>query len=144
VRFLAPAGLTASIALTMMVGAIGCATARARPSSEVRRRNDIEVAEIRSAPNRLLTAADIVRVLRPEMLTSRDRTSSRTTVGATNAIQVYVDGIPNGGYETLASVPASAVARLQRLTPVEASSRYGGSHPGGVILVTTVASAARP
>ena len=144
-RFRTRAGLAASIALATVLGPIACATAPARPASEaVKRRNDIEVAEIRSAPDRLLTAADIVRVLRPEMLTSRDRTSSRTTVGAINPIQVYVDGVPNGGHETLVSVPASAVVRLQRLTPVEASSRYGGSHPGGVILVTTVASLARP
>ena len=145
-RFLAPAGVAASIAIATALGPIGCATAPApaRPASEgVKRRNDIEVAEIRSAPARLLTAADIVRVLRPEMLTSRDRTSSRT-IGAINPIQVYVDGVPNGGHEALVSVPASAVVRLQRLTPVEASSRYGGSHPGGVILVTTISSLARP
>jgi hypothetical protein len=143
-RFPAPAGLAASIALATVLGPIGCATAPARPASEgVKRRNDIEVAEIRSAPDRLLTAADLVRVLRPEMLTSRDRTSSRT-IGAINPIQVYVDGVPNGGHEALVSVPASAVVRLQRLTPVEASSRYGGSHPGGVILVTTLSSLARP
>jgi hypothetical protein len=53
---------------------------------------------------------------------------------------VYVDEISMGGVDVLRTIPKQAVARIQWLSAVDATTRYAGGHMGGVIAVTTGAS----
>jgi hypothetical protein len=146
-RFRPVARPSISVTAIVCLGALGCVRAVALPTSDlVVRRNDIGQAEIQSVLQNLATAHDIVRSLRPEMLVARDAAPIQRGVSAergARAVEVYVDDFPHGGLETLAAIPARAVARIQRITPVEAASRFGGTHPGGIVIVTTVTNRVR-
>jgi len=55
----------------------------------------------------------------------------------TSPVRVHRDGIPVGGPDALRSVPLGSVQRIEWLNGNEASARFGESHAGGAILVTT-------
>lgn len=138
----------AHVVLVIAWFSVGClGSAGAPPRSElVRQRDDIGLSEIQAAAMRVSTGLDLVRSLRPEMLVVRNQASLRTAEQRLRSIEVYIDESPHVGLETLAAIPARDIARVQRLTPVAAGAKYGGSHPDGVIVVTTLlkASASRP
>jgi hypothetical protein len=51
---------------------------------------------------------------------------------------VYLDDLPFGGVESLRSIPLERVRVIRYLSPFDADLRWGGSHPAGAILVTTL------
>jgi len=74
---------------------------------------------------------DAIRRLRPDWLRVRGATS--TASGA--SIVVYVDGIRVGGTEALGSMSIEGVVELRRLSPTDATTRWGTGHSAGAIEV---------
>jgi hypothetical protein len=88
------------------------------------------------------SAYDIVRVLRPSMLTSRGITTARSQSQsrvweADHGIKVYLDGIRYGGVESLATIPANTVREIRWLSAGDATIRYGTGNVAGAIVVAT-------
>ncbi len=123
------------LTLGLMVGGTACAAASAttRP--------------VRSAGREVITAAEIVasRVqdvyqavsqLRPEFL--RRRSLSLAQPYRTPEVLVYLDELEFGTAESMRNIPLSRVRLIRYLSPTEASLRWGGNYPGGVIHVTTL------
>jgi hypothetical protein len=90
---------------------------------------------------RVSNAYDIVHLLRPWMLTVRDRSRLLAPTAASpndsRGIRVYVDDVSIGSVEVLRSVPSEVVVLVQWLSAIDATTRYGGGHLGSVIAVTT-------
>ena len=97
----------------------------------------------------VLTAAEIVasRVtdvyqavmqLRPEFLRRRPVAPALTPF-THPGIAVYLDDMPYGSTESLRQIPLERVRLIRYMSPTEANLKYGGSHTGGAILVTTIA-----
>ena len=131
-------------ALSVAVVILGCVTpsgGRTSKYDEGRRIDEITLAEIKTVLLRASTAADVVHLLRPSMFEARypsvAYSASGSTVQRAGSIQVYVDNIPYGGLETLTTIPAASVRSVRRLSPMDAVTRFGGSHTNGVIVVTT-------
>jgi len=123
--------------LLLVVTTLGCGTpARSthslRVSAEPRTRNAREVLtgpEFRTIHGR--STLDVIRELRPEYFL-------RPVAGAYNAsddgLQVYLDGIYQGGLEALQTIPASVVLEVRYLTPSAASDSYGPYRRRGAAL----------
>lgn len=124
--------------LYALVGVSLTACAAAGPSSR---------PGLGSAGREVLTAAEIVAAkvtdayqavsqLRPEFL--RKRAAMPTPRFGTPTVAVYLDDLQFGGAESLRSIPLERVRTIRYITPIDADLRWGGSHPSGVILVTTL------
>lgn len=102
---------------------------------------EISRAEIEAEMVRFSTTYDLIRVLRPGMLVTRDvireSRSPVTIPQAGRGMRVYLDGVPHGGVETLTMIPASSVASVRWLSGVDATIRYGTGNAAGAIVVTT-------
>jgi len=101
-----------------------------------------------SAGRNVLTATEIVtsRVtdvyqavlqLRPEFLRRRS-TPLFPAIGPTAPIGVYLDEVPFGGVESLRAIPLDRVRLIRYVPPFEADLKWGGTHPAGAIVVTTL------
>jgi hypothetical protein len=111
-----------------------------------------ETLALRSAPARnVITATEIVRSrvsdvyqavtqLRPDFLRRRSSTATLTPARSSAVVVVYLDEMPLGGEESLRSIPLERVRVIRYLSPFDADLRWGGSHPAGAILVTTLKS----
>lgn len=97
----------------------------------------------------VLTAAEIVAArvtdvyqavtqLRPEFLRRRPG-SLAISPFAEVPIAVYLDEMPYGSAESLRQIPLDRVRLIRYISATAANLRFGGSHPGGAILVTTTA-----
>jgi hypothetical protein len=98
------------------------------------RRDIITAAEIVTA--RVTDVYQAVTQLRPEFLRRR----ANTTIGVTARpnVAVYLDELPYGGLESLRFIPLDRVRLIRYVSPSDADLRWGGSHPTGAILVTTL------
>lgn len=91
------------------------------------------------------TAYDVVRRLRGDFLRPRGTVSRPSTRSSGNqptqaapSITVFVDGVESGPIErTLHLIPATEVAEIRLYRPVDAATKYGTRHNGGVIDVIT-------
>ena len=127
-------------ALLVLSAAAGCAHAPASGGHVAASPHPVLYRDARSiafaeiATSRSTTAYDAVRALRPEFL--RRRYPSPLSPDG-QLPTVYVDDHFEGDVGALRMLPASAVARIRLLTPVEAGHRFGIAHDhrGGVILV---------
>lgn len=98
-------------------------------------RNVITAAEI--VASRVSDVYQAVTQLRPDFL--RRRTASVMVAPAKpNAVAVYLDDLPFGSLESLRSIPLERVRVIRYLSSFDADLRWGGSHPAGAILVTTL------
>ena len=86
--------------------------------------------------SRVTDAYQAVAQLRPEFLRRRGNYAIPTF--ATPNVVVYLDDLPYGGAESLHSIPLDRVRLIRYIDPNEADLRWGGTHQGGVILVTTL------
>lgn len=95
----------------------------------------------------VLTAAEIVASsvtdayqavtqLRPEFLRRRNHLQRATF--APIAVRVYLDELAFGNVESLRYIPLDRVRLIRYVSPTDADIRWGGSHPAGAILVTTL------
>ena len=96
----------------------------------------------------VLTAAEIVasRVtdvyqaviqLRPEFLRRRPMAQPLTPYQSAS-MPVYLDDMPYGTTESLRQIPLDRVRLIRYVSATEANLKFGGSHPSGAILVTTL------
>ena len=98
-------------------------------------RNVLTAAEI--VASKVTDAYQAVTQLRPDFL--RRRSNSVTMAPSRpSALSVYLDELPFGNVESLRSIPLERVRIIRYLSPFEAELRWGGSHPAGAILVTTI------
>ena len=104
-------------------------------------------AAFQSASRDVITASEIVasRVtdvyeavahLRPEFL--RRRSVRPVPAFAPVSVAIYLDDLPFGNVETLKYIPLGQVRLIRYLSPNDADMRWGGLHPSGAILVTTL------
>ena len=122
-------------ALTLVVfGACGPAPVSNDPFAG-RRRTVLLQDEISSSRSLGATAYDLIAQLRPEYLRNRGTVSINKQVQATAV--VYVDGTKFGELESLRSVSAEHIFRVDYLSASDATTRFGSDHVGGAILITT-------
>ena len=73
----------------------------------------------------VLTLYQAVQRLRPAWLRGRGGQNPR----------VYVDGVMRGGLDELEALRVDQVQGAERMSPSDATTRYGTDHGGGVIFV---------
>ena len=71
--------------------------------------------------------------IRPNWLRARDL--DRGVVPS--IVQVYLNGSRMGGVETLRQIQTSGIARIEYMSGIDATVRFGTNHGAGAILVTT-------
>lgn len=99
------------------------------------RRDIITAAEIVAA--RVTDVYQAVTQLRPEFLRRRGG-ATVSSVQSRSSVVVYLDELPYGGLESLRYIPLDRVRLIRYVSPTDADLRWGGSHPTGAILVTTI------
>lgn len=82
-----------------------------------------------------VTALDVVRRLRPELLSRRGGSTLTAPFGTYPT--VYVNRMYQGGLDHLQTIPASSIVEIRYLRAVAAADWLGRVHPGGVIAVST-------
>jgi hypothetical protein len=123
--------ILARVALVLALATVGCGSGGHRTG--VKDRNLITADEIvRVNAN---TAYEAVERLRPAFLTTRGATSLQDQSPVTAV--VYLDGLRYGTVTSLSTIPATGIASIQFLPPIEAGMRYGLGHEGGAILIVS-------
>lgn len=92
---------------------------------------EITLPEIEAAPAR--DAYHLVELLRPRWLRGRGAFSIRDPRPALPV--VYVEGIREGGTDTLRRLDTSGILSIDYLGAADATTRFGTGHAGGAILV---------
>lgn len=124
-----------SISLSACVSAHSATSTESMSLKATSARNVLTAAEI--VASKVTDVYQAVTQLRPDFL--RRRSNSFTmTPSRPSALSVYLDELPFGNVESLRSVPLERVRIIRYLSPFEAELRWGGSHPAGAILVTTI------
>jgi hypothetical protein len=114
--------------------ACAAATPSTRPGFGAAGRDVITAAEIVAA--RVTDAYQAVSQLRPEFL--RRRAALQMPAYGRVSVLVYLDDLRFGGAESLRYIPLERVRLIRYITPNDADLRWGGHHPAGAILVTTL------
>ena len=116
----------------LVTGLAGCASGGGGGGGGPRRDpNRITAEEL--ADYTTLTAADVVRRLRPRWLQGRG-----AGTGGQNTPRLIVDGAPMGDAESaLRSLSVSDIQEMQYMSASDATMRYGTNYPGGAIIVTS-------
>ena len=106
--------------------------------------NEIGLPEISEAARRGLGLPDVLAQHMPGLRVRSGRTSScveyRSTSaqGGCNDVSIYVDGVLSAVPSLLYfSMPLEDIARLELLSPLQASTRFGMAAGGGALLVET-------
>lgn len=81
----------------------------------------------------------IVRRLRPAWL--RPRTQESITGQAPTFAQVFVDELRVGDVDYLYRISATQIDRIEYLSALDATTRFGTGYAGGLIIVRTINSA---
>lgn len=117
-----------SLALSFLVLACACATGhtRAHPRGDVITRDEM-------LQNNFITVYDAVAALRSNWLNVRPN----TLTSQQEDVVIYYDVTRLGGPAELRSIYVRDVQYVQRLSPTEATQRYGVGHSQGVIFVST-------
>ena len=118
-RYLTLAGLSATAACAAAPFATRSLAPPAGPSA-VLLENEI-------ARTSVGTAYQLIEQLRPEYFT--------VIRGSTDQIVIHVDGIRVGGIETLHTIPSNTIREIRRLSPSDATLRFGTGYSSGAILI---------
>jgi hypothetical protein len=121
-RFLVVSTLAALVACSGSRTAHRLQAPRAGSNSAILGEDDIARTD---AP----TAYQAIRQLRPEFL------SVARARGTTDEPAVYVDGVRLGGVDVLHTLATTTIREIHRLTPPEATFRFGPGHSAGAIMV---------
>jgi hypothetical protein len=118
---------------------LACASTNNAPNAPSARysasgRDMLTAAEI--VASRVTDVYQAVSQLRPHFL--RRRNTQPVPMNTNTAIVVYLDDLPYGGAESLRQIPLERVRVIRFVSSINANVRYGGSHPSGAILVTTM------
>jgi hypothetical protein len=87
------------------------------------------------------TAFTIVQRFRPRWLSPR--TQGTITNPEPSFAQVYVDDVRFGPLDGLHSVDGTQIERIEYMSSLDATTRFGGGHDGGAIMVWTINSRQR-
>ena len=119
-----------------------CATTNNAPNARyaASTRDILTAAEI--VASRVSDAYQAVSQLRPHFL--RRRNTLPTAISSSATVVVYLDDLPYGGSESLRQIPLERVRMIRYINSMSANVRFGGSHPAGAILVTTLPERIRP
>ena len=119
----------------MSLTACAASTSTTRPFIAGAGREVLTAAEIVAA--RVTDVYQAVTQLRPEFL--RRRSSGVVATPSEPArVAVYVDEMPFGSSESLRYIPLDRVRQIRFVSATEANLLFGGSHPAGIIVVTTL------
>ncbi len=119
------------VAFGLLAASCGAQPGRVDPAGT---RNSFDVLtgdEVREASAENLYEA--IQELRPRWLRPRPRTSI-TFERASDPI-VYLYGVRHGSINTLYQMHVNQVVQVEYINPLDATTRYGAGHGGGVILV---------
>jgi hypothetical protein len=97
--------------------------------------NVLTAAEI--VASHVTDAYQAVMQLRPDFVRRR-YVSPVPTVTNSYSVSVYLDDILIGDADALHDITLGDVRTIRYLPPMEADLRFGGQHPAGAILVTTI------
>lgn len=113
-------------ALMFSLGLIIAGCAPAGETTRQSQRGPVTLTQI-EASGVSTSAYDILQSLRPEWITSMR-----------GEPVIYVDNVRHGNsVQSLRSIAAQNVGRIERMTSTQASNRFGPGHMAGAILVTT-------
>lgn len=93
------------------------------------------ITAVEIVASRVPDAYQAVVQLRPEFL--RRRSASVQSLAAPS-VTVFLDELPFGSAESLHYIPLTRVRLIRFIAPSQAELRWGGMHPAGAILVTTL------
>lgn len=96
-------------------------------------RHVLTAAEMSKSPG--WSAWDMIAQLRPEFLRTRGALSPRNPVPV--RAEVYVDNMHFGNLESLKTLNAEQIMRIEYLSAGDATTRFGTGHMGGAILIQT-------
>lgn len=125
----------AHLFLGVSLTACAAATPSSRPFIAGAGREVLTASEIVAA--RVTDVYQAVTQLRPEFLRRRPAAMPAAPF-APVPIAVYLDEMPFGNSESLRYIPLDRVRLVRYVSPSEANLKWGGSHAGGAILVTTL------
>ncbi len=106
--------------------------------------NEVGPAQLSEAARRGLALSDVLAQHLPGLRVRSGRTGScveyRSTSaqGGCNEVSIYVDGVRSAAPSLLYfSMPVEDIARVELLSPLQASTRFGMAAGGGALLVET-------
>ena len=122
---------TGLLLVWMLVGIAACGPVRSMPGG--RSGTVVTRSQILSVTDG--TAVSFLRMLRPRWLDARIQATpaNPTPVYA----RVYLDDLFYGEIDCLYNIPSNSIERIEYLGSLDATTRYGTGHMGGVIKVTT-------
>ena len=132
-----------SLGAVLSLTILGCAppSSVSRPAPQTLNLHELARPEIEAEAARFATAYDMVRTLRPTMLTTRGLTRAAQSRSAmwesSTETKVYLDGLRYGGVESLRTISAVDVVEVRWLSAVDATIRYGTGNAAGAIAVTS-------
>ncbi|MEO8193854.1 MAG: hypothetical protein ABI681_08375 [Gemmatimonadales bacterium] len=126
--------IAAAAALLVIVAS--CSPARQAQEHPLSSRTVLALDEIQAAKAPGWTAYELIAELRPQFLRSRGAMSLRNNARPVFAV-VYVDNLSYGGLQSLKTLSAGPIQRIEYLSAVDATTRFGTDHAGGAILITT-------
>ena len=126
-----------AVSVWLTLGPVGCATSRGvTGTTEEGPAVAVSAASLTGAQVRQTSAEnlyDALLELRPQWLRPRPRSSIR--YGAAAEPVVYLYGLRYGPSRTMYDMNVGTVRSVQYISPIDATTRYGTDHSGGVILV---------
>ena len=142
------ATLLLSISMTTACGASRSPQRRSAHTRSPSVAMEIPRTELDSLRERVTSAYDLIRRLRPAMLSSRDpRLSSGATQESSSdafGVSVYLDGTYVGGLGVLSSIAARSVTSIRRISSATASAQFGSGLSAGAIVITTAIPSRHP
>lgn len=126
----------ATIAIAAALATACASSGTSVKSAEIgKRTNVVTLEEIQGVT--ASTAYDLIQRLRPSFLRQVGAVTLKADGPGARDVVVFVDGMPIGERSVLREIPAQDVARIERLTASEATTRFGTGFPHGAILITT-------
>lgn len=142
------ATLLLSISMTTACGASRSPPQRSAHTSSPSVAMEIRRTELDSLRERVTNAYDLIKRLRPAMLSSRDARlsggSAQELSPESSGVSVYVDGAFVGGLGVLSSIAARSVTSIRRISSATASAQFGSGLSAGAIVITTAIPSQRP
>jgi hypothetical protein len=117
---------------------VACASAHTGGNVEPRGNRDVLTqSEIDSRMEPGMSAYELIQHARPQFFKMRGVGNlSPTSVTAAMPV-VYIDNVRTGSIDQLKQISGGNVARIQYLSSIDATTRFGTDHSGGAILLTT-------
>lgn len=123
-------------AAAVVIATAACSSAPVATGTQgPRNRNILAAEEIATSRVPGWTAHDMIAQLRPEYLRSRGVSSIRTR--EPDVAVVYLDGMRFGELESLRTLSATQILRIEYINAADATTRFGTDHVAGAILLST-------